>query len=80
MQKKKSFDSLRMFVFSRTYRSSMQRSSGQAVASSANLNNAFRFIKEVQKKFKTREAEEKEKEVTRREKVKENRKQIGSIL
>ena len=41
----------------------MQRNSGQAVASAANLNNAFRFIKEVQKKFKTREAEEKEKEV-----------------
>ncbi len=31
-------------------------------APSANLNNAFRLIKEVQKKFKTREAEEKEKE------------------
>ncbi|XP_046843723.1 FACT complex subunit SPT16-like [Xenia sp. Carnegie-2017] len=45
-----------------TYRSSMQKSMGQSVASAANLNNAFRFIKEVQKKFKTREAEEKEKE------------------
>ena len=41
----------------------MQRTSGQSVASAANLNNAFRFIKEVQKKFKAREAEEKEKEV-----------------
>jgi len=31
-------------------------------APSANLNNAFRLIKEVQKRFKTREAEEREKE------------------
>ena len=53
-----------ILYFFRTYRSSMQRNSGQAVASSSNLNNAFRFIKEVQKKFKTREAEEKEKEVS----------------
>lgn len=52
-----------MCIICSTYRSSMQRTSGQAVASSANLNSAFRFIKEVQKKFKTREAEEKEKEV-----------------
>lgn len=28
-----------------------------------NLQNAFRIIKEVQKRYKTREAEEKEKEV-----------------
>jgi hypothetical protein len=28
-----------------------------------NLNTAFRLIKEVQKKFKTREAEEREKQV-----------------
>jgi nucleosome binding factor SPN SPT16 subunit len=35
---------------------------GETVAPSSNLNNAFRLIKEVQKKFKSREAEEKEKE------------------
>lgn len=29
-----------------------------------NLQNAFRIIKEVQKRYKTREAEEKEKEVS----------------
>lgn len=29
----------------------------------SNLQNAFRIIKEVQKRYKTREAEEKEKEV-----------------
>lgn len=32
------------------------------MAPSTNLNTAFRLIKEVQKKFKSREAEEKEKE------------------
>ena len=31
-------------------------------APSSNLNTAFRLIKEVQKKFKTREAEERERE------------------
>lgn len=36
---------------------------GEISAPSSNLNTAFRLIKEVQKKFKTREAEEREKEV-----------------
>jgi len=35
---------------------------GEISAPSSNLNTAFRLIKDVQKKFKTREAEEKEKE------------------
>ncbi|KAK7590876.1 hypothetical protein V9T40_002489 [Parthenolecanium corni] len=45
-----------------TYRSTNLREPGEVSAPSSNLNNAFRLIKEVQKKFKTREAEEKEKE------------------
>jgi hypothetical protein len=47
---------------SRTYRASNNKEPGETVAPSSNLNSAFRLIKEVQKKFKTREAEEKEKE------------------
>jgi len=35
---------------------------GELSAPSGNLNTAFRLIKEVQKKFKNREAEEREKE------------------
>lgn len=46
----------------RTYRSSNVKEHGEVAAPSANLNNAFRLIKEVQKRFKTREAEEREKE------------------
>ena len=49
-------------VFS-TYRSSNTKEPGEISAPSSNLNTAFRLIKEVQKKFKTREAEEREKEV-----------------
>ncbi|XP_014676790.1 PREDICTED: FACT complex subunit SPT16-like [Priapulus caudatus] len=45
-----------------TYRSSNIKEHGDATASSANLNTAFRLIKDVQKKFKTREAEMKEME------------------
>lgn len=45
-----------------TYRSTNIREPGEVSAPSSNLNTAFRLIKEVQKKFKTREAEEKEKE------------------
>ena len=45
------------------YRSTNVKEPGVGSAPSANLNTAFRLIKEVQKKFKTREAEEKEKEV-----------------
>ncbi|VDI07180.1 Hypothetical predicted protein [Mytilus galloprovincialis] len=45
-----------------TYRSSNTKEPGEISAPSLNLNTAFRLIKEVQKKFKTREAEEREKE------------------
>ncbi|KAH3774177.1 hypothetical protein DPMN_175551, partial [Dreissena polymorpha] len=45
-----------------TYRSSNTKEPGEISAPSSNLNTAFRLIKEVQKKFKTREMEEKEKE------------------
>lgn len=45
-----------------TYRSSNTKEPGELYAPSSNLNTAFRLIKEVQKKFKTREMEEKEKE------------------
>ncbi|XP_011204626.2 FACT complex subunit spt16 isoform X1 [Bactrocera dorsalis] len=45
-----------------TYRSSNVKEHGEVTAPSANLNNTFRLIKEVQKRFKTREAEEREKE------------------
>ncbi|RUS80854.1 hypothetical protein EGW08_011373 [Elysia chlorotica] len=45
-----------------TYRSSNTKEPGEISAPSSNLNTAFRLIKEVQKKFKTREAEEREKE------------------
>lgn len=37
---------------------------GEQTVPALNLQNAFRIIKEVQKRYKTREAEEKEKEVT----------------
>ncbi|BFF98477.1 FACT complex subunit spt16 [Drosophila madeirensis] len=50
------------FVKEVTYRSSNLKEHGEVAAPSANLNNAFRLIKEVQKRFKTREAEEREKE------------------
>ena len=45
-----------------TYRSTNVKEPGEISALSSNLNTAFRMIKEVQKKFRTREAEEKEKE------------------
>ncbi|XP_062583012.1 FACT complex subunit SPT16-like [Saccostrea cucullata] len=45
-----------------TYRSSNTKEPGELSAPSSNLNTAYRLIKEVQKKFKTREAEEREKE------------------
>lgn len=50
------------FVKEVTYRSTNTKEPGEVAAPSANLNNAFRLIKEVQKRFKTREAEEREKE------------------
>jgi len=48
--------------FCRTYRSINSKEPGEISAPSSNLNTAFRLIKEVQKKFKNREAEEREKE------------------
>ncbi|EDW79049.1 uncharacterized protein Dwil_GK10599, isoform A [Drosophila willistoni] len=50
------------FVKEVTYRSSNLKEHGEVAPPSSNLNNAFRLIKEVQKRFKTREAEEREKE------------------
>ncbi len=37
------------------------REPGEISAPSSNLNTAFRLIKDIQKRYKTREAEEKEK-------------------
>lgn len=48
-------------MYSRTYRSTNVREPGEISAPSSNLNTAFRLIKDIQKRYKTREAEEKEK-------------------
>uniref|UniRef100_A0A8C4YMW1 FACT complex subunit n=1 Tax=Gopherus evgoodei TaxID=1825980 RepID=A0A8C4YMW1_9SAUR len=45
-----------------TYRASNMKTPGEQTVPALNLQNAFRIIKEVQKRYKTREAEEKEKE------------------
>ena len=45
----------------RTFRSTNIKEPGELSAPSSNLNTAFRLIKDIQKKYKTREAEEKEK-------------------
>lgn len=50
------------FVKEITYRATNVKEPGEISAPSSNLNTAFRLIKEVQKKFRTREAEEREKE------------------
>ncbi|XP_008316554.1 FACT complex subunit SPT16 isoform X1 [Cynoglossus semilaevis] len=50
------------FVKEITYRASNLKAPGDISVPSTNLQNAFRIIKEVQKRYKTREAEEKEKE------------------
>lgn len=50
------------FVKEVTYRSTNTKEPGELAPPSSNLNTAFRLIKEVQKRFKTREAEEREKE------------------
>uniref|UniRef100_A0A3Q3J6N8 FACT complex subunit n=1 Tax=Monopterus albus TaxID=43700 RepID=A0A3Q3J6N8_MONAL len=50
------------FVKEITYRASNLKAPGDMSVPSTNLQNAFRIIKEVQKRYKTREAEEKEKE------------------
>ncbi|KAF7496659.1 FACT complex subunit spt16 [Sarcoptes scabiei] len=52
----------RRFLTELTYRSTNLKEAGEISAPSSNLNTAFRLIKEVQKKFKTREAEEREME------------------
>ncbi|GCC45347.1 hypothetical protein chiPu_0029243, partial [Chiloscyllium punctatum] len=46
-----------------TYRASNLKVPGEQQVPATNLQNGFRIIKEVQKRYKTREAEEKEKEV-----------------
>ena len=48
-------------VLNRTYRSTNVKEPGEIHAPSSNLNTAFRLIKDIQKKYKTREADEKEK-------------------
>ncbi|XP_031569470.1 FACT complex subunit SPT16-like [Actinia tenebrosa] len=50
------------FLKEMTFRSSNTKAPGSAHPPAQNLNMAFRHIKEVQKKFKTREAEEREKQ------------------
>ncbi|XP_041277019.1 FACT complex subunit SPT16-like, partial [Onychostruthus taczanowskii] len=50
------------FVKEITYRASNLKPPGESTVPALNLQNAFRIIKEVQKRYKTREAEEKEKE------------------
>ena len=44
-----------------TYRSTNIKEPGELTAPSTNLNTAFKLIKEIQKKYKMREAEDKEK-------------------
>lgn len=51
-----------LIFFYSTYRSTNTKEPGELSPPSSNLNTGFRLIKEVQKKFKTREAEEREKE------------------
>lgn len=63
-----------IYVKEVTYRSSNTREPGEASVPSTNLNTAFRLIKEVQKKFRSREAEEKEKEdLVKQDKLEESR-------
>ena len=49
------------FLKELTYRSTNVREPGELSAPSANLNSAFKIIKDIQKAFKTRENEEREK-------------------
>ena len=51
-----------LYLRNRTYRSTNIKEPGELSAPSSNLNTANRLIKEVQKRFKARETEEKEKE------------------
>ena len=48
------------FLKELTYRSTNTKEPGELSAPSSNLNTAFKLIKDIQKKYKTREAEEKE--------------------
>ena len=49
------------FLKELTFRSTNVKEPGELSAPSSNLNTAFKLIKDIQKKYKTREAEEKEK-------------------
>merc|ERR1712156_140100 len=49
------------FLKELTYRSTNVKEPGELTAPSTNLNTAFKLIKEIQKKYKMREAEDKEK-------------------
>lgn len=53
---------LSTYVKELTYRSSNLKEHGEPSAPSSNLNTAYRLIKEMQKKYRTQEAEEREKE------------------
>lgn len=46
----------------RTFRANNVKEHGEAAPPASNLSTAFRLIKEMQKKFRTQEAEEREKE------------------
>lgn len=50
-----------MSLFCRTFRSSNAKEPGEMHSPSLNLQTAFRLIKEVQKRFRTAEAEQREK-------------------
>ncbi|XP_055357882.1 FACT complex subunit SPT16-like [Paramacrobiotus metropolitanus] len=50
------------FVKELTFRSSNTKEPGELSAPSSNLTNTFRLVKELQKRYKTREMEEREKE------------------
>ena len=49
------------FPSSSTFRSTNIKEPGELSAPSSNLNTAFKLIKDIQKRYKTRENEEKEK-------------------
>jgi len=51
-----------VFLKEITYRNSNKKAHGEVSSPASNLNHVFTLIKDVQKNFKTREAEEKEKE------------------
>uniref|UniRef100_A0A8C3NFF9 FACT complex subunit n=1 Tax=Geospiza parvula TaxID=87175 RepID=A0A8C3NFF9_GEOPR len=55
------------FVKEITYRASNLKPPGEQTVPASNLQNAFRIIKEVQKRYKTREAEEKEEGIVKQD-------------